>query len=122
MPVHHPSHETRRTIFAVLFVSTCVIVRTIAGVPVVCRADPVVALAAWAEELPGICGPAEADAAVTLAPPTADLAIRCPAAAQGRLCGQLTHTTHLAGEKNEGQFFYLAVEVKGSSWLPSVSV
>lgn len=100
----------------------CVIVRTIAGVPVICRADPVVALAAWAEELPGICGPAEADAAVTLAPPTADLAIRCPAAAQGRLCGQLTHTTHLAGEKNEGQFFHVAVEVKGSSWLPSVSV
>lgn len=48
-----------------------------------CSTDPVVALAAWTVELPWICGLADADAAVTLAPPTADLAIRCPAAAQG---------------------------------------
>ena len=48
-----------------------------------CSADPVVALAAWTVELPWICGLADADTAVTLSPPTADLAIRCPAAAQG---------------------------------------
>lgn len=54
------------------------------------------AIAAWTVELPWIGGLADADAAVTLAPPTADLAIRGPAAAQGRLRGKLAHTTHLA--------------------------
>lgn len=83
-----------------------VIVRTIASFPIIRGADPVVALAAWTVELPWLCGRAEADATVTPAPPTADLAIRCPAAAQGRLCGQPTHTTHLAGRKKEGQLLY----------------
>lgn len=44
---------------------------------------PVVALAAWTVELPRIRGRTDADAAVTFAPPAADLAIRCLAAAQG---------------------------------------
>lgn len=66
-----------------LCVATNVIVRTIASYSIKCGTDPVMALAAWAIELPWLCGRAEADATVTLAPPTADLAIRCPAAAQG---------------------------------------
>lgn len=80
---------------------TTIIVRTIASFLVVCGADPVVALAAWTVELPRVRGLADADAAVALAPPAADLAIRCLAAAQGRLCGQLTYTTHLTGGEKE---------------------
>lgn len=58
-------------------------VHTIASFSIMCGTDPVVALAAWTVKLPWLRGRAEADAAVTLAPPTADLAIRCLAAAQG---------------------------------------
>lgn len=86
---------TRRAIC----VNTCIIARTIASFPVMCSTDPVMALAARPIELPWISGLADADAAVAFAPPTADLAIGCPASAQGWLCGQFTHTTHLAGEK-----------------------
>lgn len=51
-------------------------VRTIAGFPIKCGADPVVALAAGTVELSWLCGHAEADATFALAPPTADLPIR----------------------------------------------
>lgn len=83
---------------------------TIAGVPVMHSTDPVVAFTAGAVEPPGLGGCTDADATVTSAPPTADLAIRCPTAAQRRLCGQFTHATHLSTEKKKerkkGQFFH----------------
>jgi len=80
-------------------------VRTIANLPIICCTDPVMALAAGTIELLRLCGLTDADAAVTFAPTTARLAIRCPAAAQGRLCGQLAHTTHLAEKIIKGQLF-----------------
>ena len=64
-------------------VNAYIIVRTIASFLIVYTADPVVALAARPKELPWLGGLADADAAITFAPPTADLAIGCPAAAQG---------------------------------------
>lgn len=77
--------------------------RTIAGFPIKGGAHPVVALAAGAVELSWLCGRAEADATFAPAPPTADLPIRCPAAAQRWLLGQLTYATHQAGEGERGE-------------------
>lgn len=82
--------------FIALTHPTVAVATIIANFPVVCATDPVVALTARTIEFSWICGLANADATVTFAPPTADLAIRCPTAAQGRLRGQLAHTTHLA--------------------------
>lgn len=126
VPVHRPSHETSTPSGCVMCQHTTIIVRTIASFLVVCGADPVVALAAWTVELPRVRGLADADAAVALAPPAADLAIRCLAAAQGRLCGQLTYTTHLTGgkKKKDGQLLCSFGNFwgEGSSVLPPVSV
>lgn len=61
---------------AVQYVVTRLSIRTIAGFPIKCGADPVVALAAGPVELSWLCGHAEADATFALAPPTADLPIR----------------------------------------------
>lgn len=82
--------------FVTLTRPTVTVAAVVASFPIMRGTDPVVTLAAWTVELPRICGLAVADAAVTLSPPTADLAIRGPAAAKGRLRGQLTHTAHLA--------------------------
>lgn len=69
--------------FITLTHPTVTVATIVAGFPIIRSADPVVALAAWAVELPRICGLADADATVTFAPPTADFAIGCPASAQG---------------------------------------
>lgn len=82
--------------FVTLTRPTVTVATVIASFPIMRGTDPVVTLAVWTVELSRICGLAVADAAVTLSPPTADLAIRGPAAAKGRLRGQFTHTTHLA--------------------------
>lgn len=98
--------------------------RTIAGFLIKCGTDPLLALAAWPVKLPWISSRAKTDAALALAPPTTDFAIRRPAAAQRWFRGQSTHTTHLAGKKEEGQLqsSIRSVWREGSSVPPPVSV
>lgn len=57
--------------------------RTVAGFPIKCGTDPVVAFAAWTIKLPWIGSRAKADATLALAPPTTDFAVRRPATTQG---------------------------------------
>lgn len=71
--------------FITLAHPTVTVAAVVASFPIMRGTDPVVALAAWPVELPRIRGLTDADATVALAPPTADFAIRCPAAALGRL-------------------------------------
>lgn len=59
-----------------------VIERTVAGFPIKCGTDPVLALAAWTVKLPWIGSRAKADATLAFAPPTTDFALGRPAATQ----------------------------------------
>lgn len=102
----------------------CFTLLTIAGFPIKCDTHPVMALASWTVELSRLRGHAEADATFTPAPPTADLPIRCPAAAQGRVLGQPAHTTHQAeGGRREDRTAVIQLwKLQSSNVLPAVSV